>query len=437
VIGASGASAVTGANVTRLVDGSADSLSILLLDGTTGGTTLVTPSLANEETLTIGESGTDSTAAVTFALGTVTATDLTTLYITGSNNHTMTLSGETLLATVDASAATGTLNIAGGNSAVNMTVTGTPSTAMSIVGGSGNDSITAGAAADSITGGNGNDTIIGNAGNDTIIGGLGIDSLVGGDGTDTISAAYTLSTDGGSVTATGVVINLSSSAVLATTIAGYKTTGAGVIVLGVNSDISSVASGTSVNLGTSANVATTSSRVDTLSGFENIQGSTGTDYLIGSSSANTITGGTGADVMVGGSGADTFAGVGTTGNSVAGTSGFTATIAATDAISFTNGVDVITDFVSGTDFLDVTTAGVAPTTLVGQIPATTALTIGTTYFLRGGYVASTGVFTGAAAGADLLMVTAAAADATVAALAAETGWVVLVGVTALVAADLV
>jgi Ca2+-binding RTX toxin-like protein len=431
VLGASGASAVTGANVTRLVDGSADTLSILLVDGTTGGTTLVTPSLANEETLTIGESGTDSTAAVTFALGTVTATDLKTLTITGSNNHTMTLSGETLLATVDASAATGTLNIAGGNSAVNMTVTGTPSTAMSIVGGSGNDSITAGAAADSITGGNGNDTIIGNAGNDTIIGGLGVDSLVGGDGTDTISAAYTLSTDGGSSTATGVVINISSSAVLATTIAGYKTTGVAAdgLVLGVNSDISSVAAGTMVNLGLSTAVATTSSRIDTLSGFEAIQGSTGTDYLVGSSSANTITGGTGADVMVSGSGADTivFADGDGVAPTVTGIGGGVATVfEAGETITFGAGADVITDFSVSLDFISGMDAAAIPTTGIAvALGSTTGYAAGTTYFFSGAYVASTGVFTIAAdgTGADTLILEGAGASPTV-----STDYVILVGI---------
>jgi len=441
ILGAAGATAVTGANLTRLVDGTADSLSLLLLDGTTGTTTLVTPSLANEETLTIGESGTDSTAAVTFALGTVTATSLTRLNVTGSNNHSMTLSGETALATVAASSATGTLNIAGGNSAVNMTVTGPSTTAMSIVGGSGNDSITGGAAADSITGGAGADTIIGNAGNDTIIGGLGADSLVGGDGTDTISVAYTLGTDGGSTAATGVVVNLSSSAILASTIAGYKTTGVigDGIVLGVSSDISSVAPGTSVNVGLTANVATTSSRVDTLSGFEAIQGSTGTDYLVGNSSANTITGGTGADVMVGGSGADTF--VLNTLSSVAPTA-VNAAVATTvpntwentDTLSFGAGVDVITDFVSGTDFLDLTTAGVAPVAVSGVL-SNANMVAGTSYFVVGTYVIGTGVFTiNSAATSATANVATLVVDAAAGLLSASTGIVILMGVAAAPAA---
>jgi len=427
ILGASGATAVTGANVTRLVDGTADALSILLLDGTTGTTTLVGPSLTHEETLTIGESGTDSTAAVTFALGTVTATSLTTLNVSGSNTHTMTLSGETALKTVSASSATGTLNIAGGNSAVNMTVTGPTSAAMSIVAGSGNDSITAGAAADSITGGSGADTILRNAGNDTIIGGIGADSLVGGEGTDTISVAYTLATDGGSVAATGVVVNLSASAVLATTIAGYKSTGVVGVVLGVSSDISSVAAGTSVNVGLSTNVATTSSRVDTLSGFEAIQGSTGTDYLVGNTSANTITGGTGADVMVGGSGADTFSRATADGVAVSTATYAGNIVAAGDTLLFINGADVITDFTSGTDFIDgAGTDGGAVTSLIGYTTATN-LVANTQYYLSGTYTASTGSFAILAngGGADTLFIDSGAVAQTI---AASTNITILVGV---------
>jgi len=439
IAGVSGAGLFTGASLTRLVDGSADALSLLFIDGSTAPT-VGTASFANEETLTIGESGTDSTAAITVALGTVTATSLTTLNISGSNNHTMTLSGETKLATVAASGATGTLSILGGNSAVNMTVTGPTTTAMTIVAGSGNDSITGGSSADSLTGGTGNDTVVGGAGGDTIIGGLGIDSLVGGDGTDTISAAYTLSTDGGSTTATGVVINLSTSAVAAATIAGYINTGG--VVWGINTDLSSVAAGTMVNVGPTANVATTSSRVDTLSGFEAIQGSTGGDYLVGNSSANTITGGSLGDVMVGGSGADTFALAGTASSVAATAETLAATILTTNTITFGAGVDVITDFTSGTDFLDFTVAGAttAPTSLLTGA-AQAALVIGTSYFLLGTYVIGTGVFTvNTAATSATTNVAVAVLEATTvdtATSANHTDWVILMGIASIATADIV
>ena len=431
ILGAAGPSAVTGANLTRLVDGTADSLSVLLLDGTTGGTTLLTPSLANEETLTIGESGTDSTAAVTFALGTVTATSLTTLNITGSNDHTMTLSGETALATVAASSATGTLSILGGNSAVNMTVTGPSTTAMTIVTGSGNDSITGGSAADILTGGTGNDTIIGGAGADTINNGAGIDSLVGGDGSDTLTfSGITIGTtlDGGTTPITGVVVNLSTSAITATTIAGHV--GNTVVVNQLNTDVSTVAAGTSTHLGL---VASVSARVDTLSGFEVVTGTSGKDYIVGSSSANTITGAAGADVMVGGSGADTFI-IGA-GASIALTAETMteAAILAGETMVFANGVDVITDFTSGTDFLDVVTA--TNYTLISAGGALLGRTIGSNYSIRGTYTASSGSFAQAAAGADSLVITSAVTTTVDGVL--ELGIVILVGTATLTTADFI
>jgi len=365
VLATGGTYGATSLSLTRLVDSTtSDALGVYFADGI-AATTFVTPSLANEETLTIGESGTDSTAAITVALGTVTATSLKTLNITGSNNHTMTLSGNTSLATIDASAATGTLSITDGNSAVNETITGPASTAMTVTGGSGNDSITGGAATDSMVGGAGADTIIGNAGNDTIIGGLGVDSLVGGDGTDTISAAYTLSTDGGSSTATGVVINLSSSAITAATILANAT-------LAVSSDTSIVASNTIAYVGTAATVST---RVDSLSGFEYIVGSTGTDYLIGSSSANSITGGTGVDYINGGLGADTI-----NGEAGADVIILTETSSSADVVQLTDrtAIDTITGFTTGTDRISLNGGVVAVvSTTLAAIANTTTLVFDT------------------------------------------------------------
>ena len=434
VVGVSGAGLWTGASVTRLVDGTADSFSLLVVDGSTNPT-VATASFANEETLTIGESGTDSTAALTVVLGTVTATSLATLNITGSNNHTMTLSGNTALKTINASAATGTLAITdndfvtSGNSAVAMTVTGPTTTAMTVTGGSGSDSITGGSAADSMVGGAGNDTIIGNAGNDTITGSAGIDSLVGGDGTDTISAAYTLVTDGGSTVGTGVVINLSSSAVLSTTIAATFSIGAAGATLGTSGDISSVAANTQAYTGTSATV---SSRVDTLSGFENITGSAGKDYLVGSTSANTITSGLGADYQKGSGGVDTF--VFTAGTQSApfitafAADSMTSGALSTDAIVATSvstaaDAEVIEDIETG----DIINLGILEATF-----ATTAtvglLTDDTFSYVAGTWVNSTGVFTIGATtttGADTMLMWDADTAGTF-----SVNQVILVGVTA-------
>jgi len=418
--------------VTRLVDSTtSDAMSLLILDGTTPTFTAVT--MANEETLTIGESGTDSTAAVTIAFGTITSTSLRTLNVTGSNNHTLTLTGSAL-ATIDASTATGTLNITDGNSAANETITGPATAAMTVQGGSGADSITGGAAGDSITGGAGNDTILGNAGNDTIVNGAGVDSLVAGDGTDTLSqTGWTIGTtlDGGSTAVTGTVVNLGSSSITAAAIAGHI--GNTVVVNQLNADISTVAPNTAGVLGV---VATVSSRVDTISGFENVTGSTGKDYIVGSSSANTINAGTGADVVLLGAGADTYVAI--DGDSIAATAeGATdAAIVAGETFTFGNGVDVIASgFTAGAggDVLDLVPASAAPTAMLGAGIA--ALLAGATVgYISGSYVASTGVFTFAAngAGADTLILDGtAAADR---AYATANTWIVLVGVNS---ADLV
>jgi len=100
---------------------------------------------------------------------------------------------------------------------------------------------------------------------------------------------------------------------------------------------------------------------------------------------------------------------------------------------FANGVDVITDFTSGTDFLDVTTA--ANYTLLSAASAVNATTVGNNYSIRGSYVATTGVFTQAAAGADSLVITSAVT--TIITGATELGIVILVGTTTLTTADFI
>jgi RTX calcium-binding nonapeptide repeat (4 copies) len=59
--------------------------------------------------------------------------------------------------------------------------------ALTVRGGSGNDTISGGSGNDVLIGGSGNDTIKGNAGDDTILGGLGSDVVSGGQGNDNVS----------------------------------------------------------------------------------------------------------------------------------------------------------------------------------------------------------------------------------------------------------
>jgi serralysin len=157
-----------------------------------------------------------------------------------------------------------------------------------------NISIALGAVIENAIGGSGADTIIGNAADNRLVGGAGNDSLDGGAGSDTADYA-------------------------SATVAVTANLGAG------------TASG-------GAQVGT-----DTLISIENAIGGSGADNLTGSSVANVLSGGAGADTLNGGTGADTL--TGGTGN---------------DRFLFgapSDGLDTITDFLSGSDQLALSGAG--------------------------------------------------------------------------------
>ncbi len=121
-----------------------------------------------------------------------------------------------------------------------------------------NNRIKGNAGANHLDGGDGNDTLIGNDGNDTLQGGTGADSLDGGSGSDT---------------------------------ADYSTSAAAVAVsLLTGSGSGGDAEG------------------DTLSGIENITGSSGDDSLTGNGGNNLLIGNDGNDTVFGGSGDDTLQG---------------------------------------------------------------------------------------------------------------------------------
>lgn len=92
---------------------------------------------------------------------------------------------------------------------------------------------------------------------------------------------------------------------------------------------------------TATTSATASLSITGGAGDDTITGGGRNDTLIGGAGDDTITGGAGADTMTGGDGADTFVIAANTATSGAG------------AISIATAADVITDFTSGTDKLDV------------------------------------------------------------------------------------
>jgi Ca2+-binding RTX toxin-like protein len=95
--------------------------------------------------------------------------------------------------TLASAAGIATIDISAENTGDAVTVNGgSMTTAATIIGGSGADSLTGGSAADSLNGGNGNDTLIGGNGQDTLQGGGGNDNYVAlatNNGVDRIATA--------------------------------------------------------------------------------------------------------------------------------------------------------------------------------------------------------------------------------------------------------
>ena len=173
--------------------------------------------------------------------------------------------------------------------------------------------------ADQLTGGAAAENIEQTAGADTIDGGAGTDTFTG------IAAI----TETGSGASSGIVVNMSNSAVTEATVVATNTGNLG-------GTITEVAANSYTYL-YAADSAANSDNVSGIQNVENIVGTTGADYIIGSSADNSITGGQGADTIIGGAGADTFV---RNGNAT------------------TDGSDTISGFAvgAGGDVIDLTTA---------------------------------------------------------------------------------
>lgn len=152
------------------------------------------------------------------------------------------------------------------------------------------------------TGSTGANVMTGGVQNETFQGGTGADSVEGGDGTDTFVLEAAATTETGSAnSSTGMVANLSASAVTAATIISNV---AGTFLGG---SVTSVAAGTATHL-YDENAALNASVVDLLSSIENVTGGTGADYIVGSVGDNALSGAGGADYIDGGAGDDTITG---------------------------------------------------------------------------------------------------------------------------------
>ena len=196
-------------------------------------------------------------------------------------------------------------NITG--SVFNNTLTGS-SVDNRIDGGAGNDQIYGGAGNDTLIGGDGNDQIDGGSGNDIIYDGAGNDTVNGGDGNDYIYAGA----------GTDKYIG-----------------GNGVDTL----DYSNATNGITVDASKGTILGFTN---DTMSGIENV---------IGTAFADSFTGGKSNNFFFGGNGNDTFRGMGGTDTYTGGTGTDTYIWFVKDIVTGGNllGSDIITDFVTGTD----------------------------------------------------------------------------------------
>jgi Ca2+-binding RTX toxin-like protein len=179
-----------------------------------------------------------------------------------------------------------------------------------------------------INGGAGNDTITGSASADTIVGGTGNDSLKGGEGGDTYLMGKSDGFD--SIADTGLLGTDSILATADSAIIGLKAV-SGIELISANGHAGVTIQGDAGN-----NVLDLSAT--TLTGISSIYGGAGND---------TLTGSAGNDRLVGGAGSDRFV-------LTAGYTGMTA-----------QNRDVIADFVTGTDKLDLSKLD-ADTTAAGQ-----------------------------------------------------------------------
>ena len=228
--------------------------------------------------------------------------------------------------------------------------------------GSGNDTLVGNDANNVLTGNGGNDLLIGGAGQDTLNGGNNDDTLLGGTGADIINAG-----SGNDDVSGG--------------------TGNDTIDAGGNND--------TVDGNSGSDVISTSGGINTIygsSGHDNITGGSGSDTIYGGSGDDEIAGGGGSDNLYGGRGNDEIAGGGGT-DAITGGLGqdtMTGGIGSADTFIFNaisdsraNNADVITDFETGLDQIDLSlidanlnaggnqafifTAGGAATGTVGQV----------------------------------------------------------------------
>ncbi|UPJ94240.1 VCBS domain-containing protein [Bradyrhizobium sp. 172] len=304
-----------------------------------------------------GGTGTDTliltggSPLATFGAGNIVLTNFEVFKIVDSNsgNHTNNI---TFLSGFQNN---GTLTVdgsgIGGNGKLNLQASTVTSGAFVVIGGDNDDIINTGSGDDTITGGPGNDTLTGGGGNDTFNVNSGTDTVTDLSGSDVL------------VVSAGATTNATVSAAFTAT---SSTSNAGTANLSSNGfavDLSAAtgANGFTVTNTGAAAAITGSAQNDTLIG------GSGNDTLVGGSGADSITGGAGADTMTGGGGIDTFIINSTQSLGIVGGSGDVGTI---------SGYDVITDFATASDILNLQGTPAAASNTTGVNGTDSALTIG-------------------------------------------------------------
>ena len=208
-------------------------------------------------------------------------------------------------------------------------------------GGDGADLLSGGGSSDTLLGGDGNDTLRGDEGGDVLEGGAGDDHLLGGTGSDTLLG------DDGNDSLEGQTGNdiLVGGAGVDTILGG---SGADMLDGGSGEDTLDGGSGRDVMQGGSGNdLLNGGSENDTLSG------GSGNDTLIGASGNDLLDGGSGDDLLEGGSGSDTLIGGAGFDQLVGGSGADVFVFASAAHIGMGSGRDVIADFTSGVDRIDL------------------------------------------------------------------------------------
>jgi serralysin len=232
--------------------------------------------------------------------------------------------------------------------------------AYTMEGNAGNNSLTGGSGANTIIGGDGNDTLRGNAGvdilnagngNDTLDGGTGIDTYDGGFGNDIYilddvgeASLSTIATDAGGTDQIQAIVSIDLTS---------------------RTDIENVRlffSGSSL----------------TVSGL-NATGNSLANTLLGNDAANTITGAAGNDILQGGGGDDRIIG-GLDRDTMRGDAGADRFVWENLAQTWgpAGAIDSVTDFVSGTDKVEINASAFAltGTSYVGNVLNGSAFVIG-------------------------------------------------------------